>query len=83
MIVYYELESIHPPVALLPNLAQTLKISLEQLLGVKGIKDLGLSKEKGLMRRLKQLQELAPKEQRTVLTLIKSLHATSPKNGTK
>ena len=82
MIVYYERESVHPPVALLPDLARSLKVSMEQLLGVKMIKDLGLSKDKRLMRRLKQLQELSPKDLRTVLTLIKSLHASQNKNGT-
>jgi transcriptional regulator with XRE-family HTH domain len=82
MIVYYERESIHPPVALLPDLARCLKVSVEQLLGVKTIKDTGLSKDKRLMRRLKQLQELSPKDQRSVLSLIKSIHTSQNKNGT-
>lgn len=81
MIVYYECESVYPPVALLPGLARSLRVSAEQLLGIKTIKDLSLSKDKSLMRRLKQLQELPTKEQRTVLSLIKSLHSKSSQNG--
>lgn len=81
MIVYYELESTHPPVALLPGLARTLKVSIEQLLGIKGIKELALSKDKRVMRRLKQLEELPQKDQRSVLSLIKSLYSSTVKNG--
>ena len=83
MIVYYELESIHPPVALLPDLARALKVSIEQLLGIKGIKELGFSKDKRLMRRLKQLEELPQKDRRSVLSLIKSLHVNSPNGNSK
>lgn len=77
MINYYECESIHPPIALLPDLARVLKISLEQLLGIKPIKDAALSKDKRLMRRLRLLEQLPQKDQQAVLALIKSLHARS------
>ena len=73
MIVYYELESLHPPVAILPDLARALKVSLEQLLGMKGIKDPALSGDKRIMRRIKLLDDLSPKDQRAVFALINSL----------
>lgn len=73
MIVYYELESVHPPVAILPDLARTLNVSIEQLLGAKAIKDPTLFADKRIMRRIKLLQELPPKDQRAVSALINSL----------
>jgi transcriptional regulator with XRE-family HTH domain len=77
MINYYECEAHHPPVALLPDLARALNVSLEQLFGIKAIKDPTLIEDKRLMRRLKMLKELSPTDQGTVLALIKSLHKNS------
>lgn len=80
MINYYECESVHPPVALLPDLARALNLSIEQLLGVKAIRDAALSQDKRLMRRLKLLQELPPKDQKMAMAFIKSLHVKSKYN---
>ena len=73
MITYYECESTHPPVAILPDLARVLHVSVEQLLGVKPINDPAISKDKRLLRRVKFLEDLSEKDQHTVLSLIKSL----------
>ena len=71
IIGYYETQSRYPPAHILQDLAQTLNVSTDQLLGFKLIpnnnKPHGNSQ---MMRRLKDLEQLPAKEQRAVFQLI-------------
>ena len=65
IISYYENgETPYPPAHLLKPLAETLKISLDDLMGVK------ISKNKKLLEKIKQIETLSKKEQKEVIKLI-------------
>jgi transcriptional regulator with XRE-family HTH domain len=71
MVAYYEGPDAHPPANLLPTIAQTLNVTLDQLLGVAPVKKtaaaVGSSR---LARRLQELEKLDPKDKRQVLQLL-------------
>ncbi len=54
VIAYYETESEQPPGALLADLAKTLRVSADVLLGLKSVKDGTSPKTARLLKRLKE-----------------------------
>lgn len=70
MIAYYEGETEYPPSALLPQLAQALGVSLEELLGSQPVRKATKPVNTRLHRRLQQIEQLDPNEKRQVLQLI-------------
>lgn len=73
VIAYYEGETKHPPAHLLPGLARALKITTDELLGIKN-KDLKkTSKEVALLRRLRKAEVLSKKDQKILLYFLEAL----------
>lgn len=76
VIAYYEAESDQPPGALLVDLVKALKVSADELLGIKPVSDRVPIKTARLRKRLTKVEELPPGDQRTVLKLVDALHQT-------
>jgi transcriptional regulator with XRE-family HTH domain len=75
VIAYYETESDQPPGALLVDLCKTLKVSADELLGIKTPREPKNPKTARLMNRLKRVAELPPAQQRAVLQHLDGLIA--------
>jgi len=86
VIAYYETESGQPPGALLIDLCKALKVSADELLGIKPPKEPKDPKATRLLNRLKQVVKLPPAQQRAILQHIDGLIAAQkspPKTRTK
>ena len=70
VIAYYEEDGAQPPGPMLVDLARALKVSVDQLLGVKAVKDAANPKAARLMNRLKKVQDLPPADQRALLRYL-------------
>lgn len=66
---YYEGQTDPPPSVLLPKLAETLGVSVDELLGVKPIKP-SRKPDSRMQRRLSQAEKLPPVAKRQVIQLI-------------
>jgi len=75
IVAYYEAESEHIPANLLIPIAKTLKVSLDELLSVKGLKDQFRPEHKSLMKKLRKIEELDPHDQKTIFRMVDSLSA--------
>jgi transcriptional regulator with XRE-family HTH domain len=73
VIAYYEAQSAQPPGALLVDLARALKVSTDELLGVKPISEKLSPKTARLLKRLQRIEELPPADQRAVLKLVDAM----------
>lgn len=76
MIAYYEREDAEPPGPQLPALAQALRVSTDELLGVKRLPEAVGPKTARLLKRLQQVEALPPADQRAVLKVVDALLAT-------
>jgi len=74
VIAYYETEDAQPPGALLADLARALRVSADELLGLKPIQEKQSPKSARLLKRLQKIADLPPADQRTVLKLLDALH---------
>jgi hypothetical protein len=63
-----------PPGALLADLTRALKVSADELLGLKAVTEKTTPKAAGLLKRLQKITDLPPADQRTVLKLLDALH---------
>lgn len=70
MLAYYEVQSQHVPVNLLIPLSKTLKVSLEEMLGLKGLKEQINPQYKSLWKKLKKVELLDPRDQKAILRMI-------------
>ena len=70
MIAYYETESEHPPANLLVSLATALKISTDELLGVKARKKKAAQPDTRLLRRMQQIEKLPARDKRQLIQVI-------------
>jgi len=75
VIAYYEHESSQPPGAMLVDLAASLKVSTDELLGVKPVEDTPDPKAARLRKRLLRVETLPRTDQRAVLKYIEALLA--------
>jgi hypothetical protein len=73
VIAYYETESQQSPGALLADLATALKVSADELLGLKVKAEKRSAKRARLLKRLQQVEDLAPADQRAVLKIVDGL----------
>ena len=73
VIAYYEHEEAQPPGALLVDLAKTLQVSADHLLGLKLPKETKDPKNARLMKRLERLQKLPATDLRVVLNMVDGL----------
>jgi transcriptional regulator with XRE-family HTH domain len=69
MVSYYEGHSEFPPSSLIPNLAQLLGVSSDELLGIKPVKKTK-QPDTRLMRRLQQIEKLGTSKKRQLLQII-------------
>ncbi len=72
MVAYYEGQTHRPPAHLLISIAKTLKISVDELLGLKKgqIPD---SSQAALWRKLKKAGSLSPKDKKSLLDFLDAL----------
>ena len=74
VVAYYEGEGGQPPGALLADLSRALKVTADELLGLKPATEKRSPKTARLLRRLRKIEELPAADQRTVLKLLDALH---------
>lgn len=67
MIVYYEGDAESPPANLVEPLAKALRVTPEELLGIKEPKASFNTRNAALWRKLKLVEELPPKDQKAIL----------------
>lgn len=72
MIAYYEKHSLELPARFLPQMAKTLGVSVDQLLGVEPMKTAS-AQEGRLLRKLQEVKRLPPKDQKAVIYYIEAL----------
>ena len=70
MMAYYEAHTQHPPAALLPLLARTLKVSADELLGLQSVTEQHKPPAGRLWRRFKKIEQLPLQERRELLKVI-------------
>lgn len=73
MVAYYESQTEHPPATLLPSIAKVLKISLDELLGIKNIKIKESATSLRSQSKLKIIDKLAPKHRKAVIDYASAL----------
>jgi len=73
VIAYYEGQSQHIPANLLIPVAKTLRVSVDELLGLKPSKDTFSSKNARLWGKLRIIENLPPKDQKAVINYIEAL----------
>jgi len=77
MIAYYEGPSDYVPADLLPSLAKALKVSTDELLGIKKSKDDFNPSNPSLWRKLRNIEKLPLKDQKAVIHYIEALLSKS------
>jgi transcriptional regulator with XRE-family HTH domain len=70
MIAYYEKQAQYPPTHVLPILAKSLQVSVDQLLGIEESKGDGKKTDMRLWRRFSQIEKLDAKEKRKIMQLL-------------
>lgn len=83
VIANYETESQQPPGTLLAELARSLKVSADELLGLKAVLEKRSPKRARLLKRLEKITELPATNQRTVLKFLDALHAARLRTSRK
>ncbi len=83
VIAYYERDDAQPPGAMLVHLAQALRVSTDELLGVKPFKDGTSPKTARLLKRLKKVEALPVADRRAVLKLVDALLETRRRAGSR
>ncbi len=73
VILYYERESNYPPTHLLIPLSKALKVTIDELLGLKNTKLFDSTKNSSLWKKLKKVEILPKKDQKAVLHYIEAL----------
>ncbi|MGB6639790.1 MAG: helix-turn-helix transcriptional regulator [Thermoanaerobaculia bacterium] len=79
-ISYYENEAAYPPALAVIALAKALRISTDEILGLRPPKPTPLEKDpelRRLWRRFQKVQNLPERDQRAVIRLINSLATTA------
>ncbi len=83
VIVYYESVGAQPPGAMLVDLARALEVSTDELLGIRALRELPRPKTARLWKRFRQVEELAPADQRAVFKMIDALIETQRRAAPK
>lgn len=73
MIAYYEAQTKHLPANYLPVISKTLKVSTDELLGLKYLKDDLKPKNVKLWKRLRLIDNLPPKDQKVLIHYLDTL----------
>lgn len=72
MVAYYEGQANRPPAHLLVPIAKILKLSVDELLGVK-LSSIKSTDNASLWRKLKKAEALSKKDQKTLLDFLDAL----------
>jgi transcriptional regulator with XRE-family HTH domain len=70
MVAYYEVQTDQPPAALLPVIARALRVTSDELLGLKPFRASRTFSDSRLWRRFKQVEKLPARERRQVIQFI-------------
>jgi len=73
VIAYYEQQDAQPPGAMLVDLARALRVTMDELLGLKPTKEKTSPRTARLLKRLQKVEKLPPSDQRVVLKLVDGL----------
>lgn len=73
VIAYYEQDDAQPPGAMLVDLARALRVSTDQLLGLKQPKEKTSPRTARLLKRLQKIERLPPTDLRVVLKMVDGL----------
>ena len=75
MIAHYETKVKHPAPESLVLLAKALKITIDELLGSQPLKNEPLVKNKKILRKMKEVDQLSSKDQKAVFNFVNALMA--------
>ena len=86
-VEYYENQSKFPPITYIPAIVKALKVSADELLGIKPCDEAERAEIKNLMKRVKLIREFPLRDQRTIFSMINNIRAkhtlkSQSKNGT-
>ncbi len=81
VIAYYEHQDAQPPGAMLVDLAKALRVSTDQLLGLKTPKEKASPRTARLLKRLEKVAQLPATDQRVVFKLVDGLLQRTRANG--
>lgn len=70
MVAYYEKGSDHIPIDLLPLMAKTLGVSVDQMLGLEKTAGNGKPRDNRLWRRFNQVEKLPPAKRKPIFQLL-------------
>lgn len=73
VIAYYEQDGAQPPGAMLVDLAKALRVSSDQLLGLKPVREKASPRTARLLRRLQRIEELPVADRKAVLKILDGL----------
>ena len=73
VIAYYEHQDAQPPGAMLVDLAKALRVSTDQLLGLKTPKEKASPRTARLLKRLQKVAQLPATDQRVILKMLDSM----------
>ncbi len=73
VVAYYEADDAQPPGALLVELATALDVSADELLGIEPLKEKIPPKTARIRRRLQQVEDLPPADQKAILKFVDAL----------
>ena len=73
VVAYYEADDAQPPGALLVELATALDVSADELLGIEPLKENVPPKTARIRRRLQQVEDLPPADQKAILQFVDAL----------
>jgi transcriptional regulator with XRE-family HTH domain len=74
MMTYYEREAEHPPAYLLPRLAEALGVTVDELMGVRPVKEQAAApRNTRLWRKLRDIEKLPPGDRKAVLKFVDAL----------
>lgn len=69
VIAYYEGETDHPPTTLLPQMAEALGVTADELLGLKAPRK-SKAPDTRMQRRLQQIERMPARERRQILQVL-------------
>ena len=75
MVAYYEGQSEFPPATIIPDIAIFLKVSTDQLLGLKPITDIPSNGK--LFKKLKLIENFNEEQKKTVISVIETIAKTA------
>ncbi len=73
LVSAYEREAVRPHAPILATLAEFLRTSADEILGLKASKENGLMKDRRFLRRLEQIDRLTRRKRDALLTTIDAL----------